>query len=105
MDTKRRLTMINLSACSILVLAAFLVRGFGFSLSWAVEGPLPTRVAPSVVQPVKHDLSRPLRDLPPVPPVSGPLEREIPKHPLPRTQGPNIPSQKVPAMDPLVQSL
>lgn len=97
--------MINLSACSILVLAAFLVRGFGFSLSWAVEGPMPARVAPSVVQPVKYDLSRPLRDIPPVPSVSGPLEREIPKHPLPRTQGPNIPSQKVPAMDPLVQSL
>lgn len=67
--------------------------------------PLSAPTVPLVIQSLKNDLSRPLRDIPPIPPVLGPVEREIPKHPLPRTQGPNIPPQKVPAMDPLVQTL
>jgi uncharacterized repeat protein (TIGR01451 family) len=67
--------------------------------------PLSAPAAPSVVQSTKHDLSRPLRDIPPIPPAFGPVEREIPKHPLPRTQGPNIPAVKTPTMDSLVQGL
>ncbi|MBI3811886.1 MAG: DUF11 domain-containing protein [Nitrospirae bacterium] len=67
--------------------------------------PLSAPVAPSVVQSIKHDLSRPLRDIPPIPPALGPVEREIPKHPLPRTQGLNIPAVKIPTTDSLVQGL
>jgi len=67
--------------------------------------PLSTPARPSVAQALKHDLSRPLRDIPPLPPRSGPGEREIPKHPLPRAIGPYLPSVKIPTMDSLVQEL
>ncbi|HEY5593666.1 MAG TPA: DUF11 domain-containing protein, partial [Nitrospiria bacterium] len=57
-----------------------------------------------MAQPIKNGVSRALRDIPQLPPVSGPAERVIPKFPLPGTQAPNIPSSKLPAMDPLLQA-
>lgn len=83
------------------------VLAFGMTLfgPWMVEADSASvPFKPSVVRPLKHDVSGPLRDIPPIPPASGPVVREIQKHPLPRTQAPNLPA-KIPALDPLVQSL
>ncbi|MBI3995090.1 MAG: DUF11 domain-containing protein, partial [Nitrospirae bacterium] len=98
--------IMNRAGTGFIGIALSLTLFSSFSRAWAVEsGPLSVPVRPSVVQSTNHDLSRPLREMPVIPPSAGPVEREIPKQPLPWTQAPNIPASKIPAMDPLVQSL
>jgi uncharacterized repeat protein (TIGR01451 family) len=87
----------------IVVSAVFLVF---FGSGFPAEAGQPTMPGqPSMVYQEKNDVSPPLRNMVPIPPPSGPMERVIPKYPLPWTQGPNIPAGKIPAMDSLVQGL
>jgi hypothetical protein len=55
---------------------------FGGGPAGAGEWPVPPR--PLVGQAIKHDVSPELRELPPLPPSSGPGARVIPRQPLPR---------------------
>jgi len=85
-------------ASALALLATWSGAGISDMAPWSAPA------APLVVQSIKHDLSPPLRDIPPISPRSGVIEREIPIRPLFGTQGQKIPAQKVPAIDPLVQS-